>query len=447
MSFHRKIFYTLALTILGISTVFILLTHFTVKGTIEAGLEQTRSQEMLIINKRLTTYYVENNNSWKNIEQIDLLQDITQDHPELLVKDNREQVIYHKGSSPLKLVANLGIKRDLTISNSKVGEFIYYDPEMANFTKIMIGIPISVIIILLVASSLLIIISLFIAYRLSKWLASPLQVLLPFIKRLGKGEFGIRVPVNTKDEYGKIEKAFNHMSKELEKAEIVRKNLTADVAHELRIPLTIINGKLDYLQQQGQMIRPEILLPIQDELIRLNQIVEDLRVLSLAEAGKLKLNKTPTNMVDLSYRLFPVWSLLLKKKKNISMAIDVQTNETTVFVDENRMKQVFLNLLTNAIRYTPNQGKIYIRLFKEENALKIIVEDTGKGIEPEYLPYLFDRFYRTDEARTRYSGGTGLGLAIAKQYVVSHNGKIEVKSKVNHGTSFIVYLPYQNEIY
>ncbi|WP_051968183.1 sensor histidine kinase [Neobacillus sedimentimangrovi] len=129
------------------------------------------------------------------------------------------------------------------------------------------------------------------------------------------------------------------------------------------------------------------------------------------------------------------------------MAIDVQTNETTVFVDENRMKQVFLNLLTNAIRYTPNQGKIYIRLFKEENALKIIVEDTGKGIEPEYLPYLFDRFYRTDEARTRYSGGTGLGLAIAKQYVVSHNGKIEVKSKVNHGTSFIVYLPYQNEIY
>ncbi|MCD4838206.1 ATP-binding protein [Neobacillus sedimentimangrovi] len=402
---------------------------------------------MLIINKRLTTYYVENNNSWKNIEQIDLLQDITQDHPELLVKDNREQVIYHKGSSPLKLVANLGIKRDLTISNSKVGEFIYYDPEMANFTKIMIGIPISVIIILLVASSLLIIISLFIAYRLSKWLASPLQVLLPFIKRLGKGEFGIRVPVNTKDEYGKIAKAFNHMSKELEKAESVRKNLTADVAHELRIPLTIINGKLDYLQQQGQMIRPEILLPIQDELIRLNQIVEDLRVLSLAEAGKLKLIKTPTNMVDLSYRLISSLDPIAEEKKNISMAIDVQTNETTVFVDENRMKQVFLNLLTNAIRYTPNQGKIYIRLFKEENALKIIVEDTGKGIEPEYLPYLFDRFYRTDEARTRYSGGTGLGLAIAKQYVVSHNGKIEVKSKVNHGTSFIVYLPYQNETF
>ncbi|MED3624449.1 HAMP domain-containing sensor histidine kinase [Neobacillus thermocopriae] len=444
MSFHRKIFYTLALTILGISTVFILLTHFTVKGTIEAGLEQTRSQEIHLINKRLTTYYVENNNSWKNIEQIDLLQDITQDHPELVVKDNREQVIYDKGSSPLKLVENLGIKRDITISNSKVGEFIYYDPEMANFTKIMIGIPISVIIILLITSTILIIISLFIAYRLSKWLASPLQELLPFIKRLGKGEFGIRVPVNTKDEYGKIAKAFNHMSKELEKAEIVRKNLTADVAHELRTPLTIINGKLDYLQQQGQMIRPEVLLPIQDELIRLNQIVEDLRVLSLAEAGKLKLNKTPTNMVDLSCRLISSLEPLAEEK-NISMTLDVQTNETTVFVDENRMKQVFLNLLTNAIRYTPNQGKIYIRLFKEKNALKIIVEDTGKGIEPEYLPYLFERFYRTDEARTRYSGGTGLGLAIAKQYVVSHNGKIEVKSKVNHGTSFIVYLPYHNE--
>ncbi|WP_342041744.1 sensor histidine kinase [Bacillus sp. OTU2372] len=445
MSFHRKIFLTLAFSIVGISIVFIVLTHFTVKSAIEAGIEKTRGQEVTYIHRKLTTYYVENNDSWNNVQHLDLLQDITQDHPEILVMDRNNHVILQKGDSPRQLVQHLGIKSELKISNKKVGQFIYYDPEMASFTKIMIGIPISVVFILSISGSLLISISLFIAYQLSKWLASPLRDFLPVINRLGKGELGIKVSVKTKDEYGKIANAFNHMSQELEQAEVVCRNLTADVAHELRTPLTIISGNLDYLQQKGEMIRPETLLPLQDELIRLNQLVEDLRILSLAEAGKLKLNKTSTNMLDLVYQLISALKPIAEEK-SISMRVDVQTTDITVSVDPNRMKQVFLNLLTNAIRYTPNQGIIYIRLFKEEHHyLKIILEDTGIGIEPEHLPHLFDRFYRTDDARTRYSGGTGLGLAIAKQYVLSHDGKIEVKSILNQGTSFIIQLPYSCE--
>ncbi len=441
MSLHRKIFLTLALTIIGISIIFILLTHFTVKSTIKAGLEETRGWEMTHIHKKLTTYYLENNQSWNYVQNLDLLQDITQEDPEILVMDSKNHVIFQKGESPTKLIEHLGIKKELKFSNKKIGQFIYYDPEIASFTKIMIGIPISVVFILIISGSLLIVISLFIAYRLSRWLTSPLKDLLPVINRLGKGELGIKVPVKTKDEYGKIADAFNHMSQELEQAEVARKNLTADVAHELRTPLTIISGKLDSLQQQGKMIRPETLLSLQDEQIRLNQLVEDLRILSLAEAGKLKLNKTLTDMLEFVSQMISSLGHI-SEEKSISMRVDLQTNDTTIFADLSRMKQVFLNLLTNAIRYTPNQGIIYIRLFKEKDYLKIIVEDTGIGIEPEHLPHLFDRFYRTDDARTRYSGGTGLGLAIAKQYVLLHGGKIEVTSVQNQGTSFIIQLPY-----
>lgn len=441
MSFHRKIFLTLVLTIIGISIIFILLTHFIVKSTVTAGLEETRGWELTDIHKKIIKYYVDNNHSWNNVESLDLLQDINQNDPEILLMDSNNHVIFRKGESPTKLVEHLGIKRELKITDKKIGQFIYYDPEMAGFTKIMIGIPISVVLILIISGSLLIIISLFIAYRLSKWLTSPLRDLLPVINRLGKGELGVKIPVKTEDEYGEIANAFNHMSQELERAEAVRRSLTADVAHELRTPLTIINGKLDYLQQQGNMIRPEALLPLQDELIRLNQLVEDLRILSLAEAGKLPLHITPINMLDLANQLITAMEPIAEDK-GISISIDVQTKDVIIPVDLNRMKQVFLNLLTNAIRYTPNRGIIYIRLFNDKDYLNIFVEDTGIGIEPEHLPHLFDRFYRTDDARTRYNGGSGLGLAIAKQYVLLHGGKIEVESVLNHGTSFIIQLPY-----
>jgi two-component system, OmpR family, sensor histidine kinase BaeS len=189
------------------------------------------------------------------------------------------------------------------------------------------------------------------------------------------------------------------------------------------------------------MIHPETLLPLQDELIRLNQLVEDLRILSLAEAGKLTLTKAPTDMVELASQLLYALEPLAEEK-NIHMELDKQTNDTNLVVDLNRMKQVLLNLLLNALRYTPEHGSIHFRLLKEDNHyLKLMIEDTGIGIEPVHLPHLFNRFYRTDTARSRDNGGTGLALAIAKQYVLSHGGRINVESTINEGTRFVIYLP------
>lgn len=370
------------------------------------------------------------------------MQDVDREIPSILVLDAAKREIFKQGDAPLKLITRLGVRNDIIINEGSVGQLYYYDPEIAYSNKIMIGIPISVVLALIGSGTLLIIIALFIAYQLSGWLASPLKVLLPSIERLGKGELGVQAEVNMNDEYGEIAHAFNRMSTDLQKAETVRRNLTADIAHELRTPLTIMGGKLDDLQHQGQPIQPETLLPIQDELIRLNRLVEDLRTLSLAEAGKLTLHKAATNIAEL---LQQVCSAVepLADEKSISIQCEINTDQPIISVDPSRIKQVLFNLLTNAIRYTSNQGKVHLRLRNDtQQNLAIVVEDSGIGIAPEHIPHLFDRFYRTDEARTRDGGGTGLGLAIAKQFVLSHQGTIEIESSLNQGTRFIIQLPY-----
>ncbi|MDU7472320.1 MAG: ATP-binding protein [Paenibacillus macerans] len=441
MKFHRKIFLTMALTIVGISIVFVALTHLVVSTTIEASIENVRGKEVALLESELSDYYLRHNHSWEGMKGLDLLQRIDRDNPSILVMDHRKQTILQQGDSSKELIARLGVGKDIVVQGKSVGRFFYYDPEVASFNKILIGIPISVIIVLIGSGALLILLALVIAYQLSRWLTSPLKALLPSIERLGKGELGVQADVKVKDEYGKIAEAFNQMSAKLRQAEELRRNISADVAHELRTPLTIIGGKLDDLQQQGRPVSPEQLLPLQDELIRLNRLVEDLRTLSLAEAGQLRLNKMDTDMAELARRLCSAVEPLAEEQE-ISVHLEVLTDRTIVSADPNRIKQVLVNLLTNAIRYTPRQGDIFVRLLNDDDRkLALIVEDTGMGIAAEHLGHLFDRFYRADEARSRESGGTGLGLAIAKQYVLLHQGTIEVESRVDQGTRFTVELP------
>ncbi|MFD0590949.1 sensor histidine kinase [Paenibacillus sp. GCM10027627] len=442
MKFHLKLFITMALTIVTIGIVFIALTRVVVTKAIESVIHETRGKEMEMLDEKLSNYYVQNSGSWKRIEEVDLLVGIAQDEPAVLIKNSVEEVITIQGDVFEKMITRLGVKQEVVIQGQRAGWIYYYDPEVAFSNKLMLGIPIAVTFVLTGSGLLLTLISLFIAYLLSRWLASPLKALLPLIERIGAGELGAQAQVHVKDEYGKIADALNGMSSKLEHAEKQRRNLTADIAHELRTPLTIIGGKLDELQHHGQPVPPETLLPLQDELIRLNRLVEDVGTLSLAEAGKLTLQKSETDMAELARRILLVVEPLAEEKE-IALQLEVSTERTSLPADSNRIKQVLINLLTNAIRYTPHRGMITVRLREERKQwLTIEVEDTGIGIALEHLPYLFDRFYRTDEARTRESGGTGLGLAIAKQFVVAHLGTIEAESELNQGTRFIVRLPY-----
>nr|WP_258168024.1 HAMP domain-containing sensor histidine kinase [Paenibacillus sp. AR247] len=203
------------------------------------------------------------------------------------------------------------------------------------------------------------------------------------------------------------------------------------------------------LQQQGEAIEPEQLLPLQDELIRLTRLVDDLHQLSLAEAGKLSFEFSRT---DVRALLEQTLERLLPRAQDagIAMTLVSQAGSTEIPVDSGRITQVFLNLLTNAVRHTPHGGSIQVILSEAQNAngrpwLEIAVKDTGTGIAPEHLPNLFDRFYRADASRSRHSGGMGLGLAIAKEFVAAHQGTIDAESSSGEGTTFRVRLPYRRE--
>lgn len=313
----------------------------------------------------------------------------------------------------------------------------FTDPSLAP-----IAVASSVTFLLLVASAILIGFALLIAYPVSRRLTAPLRELIPAIERLGRGEYGVQVPVTSSDEYGTVARTFNAMSAQLRAHEEARRKLTADVAHELRTPLTILQGKLDLIQQSGEPVEPEALLPIQDELIRLTKLVEDLQQLSLAEAKKLPMEFAPTPVLPLLQRVADRVALDAEEKR-ITLEVTCSDPLPPVLMDANRMTQALLNLAANAVRYTPEGGsvKLHAGVLSESRLLQISISDTGIGIAPEHLPSLFDRFYRTDEARNRNSGGMGLGLAIAKQLVLNHGGDIHAESIPGAGTTFYVRLP------
>ena len=290
-------------------------------------------------------------------------------------------------------------------------------------------------------------IGLLFSFWISGVLTLPLKKLIAAIERVAQGDLNAKVPVDTKDEYGKVAQTFNDMTFRLSEAEEARSRLVADVAHELRTPLSLMQLKLENYQQAGQQISPEMLLRIHDEVIRMSLLVDDLHVLSLAEAGRLSLHRKP---LDLRVHLERIVDDVKFEAEENGIALSLYTisRPISVMVDPRRITQVFFNLLTNAIRYTPSGGEIMVKIEEERIVdrhayfVRVSVIDPGIGISEEALPRLFDRFYRVDEARSRHTGGTGLGLSIAHHFVKAHGGFIRVESEPEKGTTFSVYLPY-----
>ena len=449
MSISKKLFLTMASLILAISLVFVLVSQFVVKDSINYMDLTDRSKEIENLSNVFKEYYKKHNGSWYDVEIIQLPKESYSIHLVTCFRVfsiNHEQ-LYTTGAVSYRDVMKLGIQKSVKIDGETIAYLYYYDTEIANISKIRMGISSSVTFLLFTTAITIIIFSLIIAYWLSKRLTAPLRQLIPAIDRLRQGEHGTQVTVTTKDEYRKVAQSFNEMSSQLELTEKIRKNLVADVAHELRTPLTIIRGKLDLFQQSDQPIKPENLLPLQDELIRLTLLIDDLHQLSLSEAGKLSLELKPTDITVLLQRIVERVTFESDIKK-INIEFKCFTNNPIINIDSNRMTQVFFNLLTNAIRYTPYNGKVTLTVEDEKGVngepvqLLIKIIDTGNGVEPEHLPFIFNRFYRTDQARTRNNGGMGLGLAIAKEFVLAHSGNIEVDSHLGQGSTFIIKLPF-----
>lgn len=282
-------------------------------------------------------------------------------------------------------------------------------------------------------------VAMFLAVILISQVLSPLRLLSRATERIARGDLPERVALKARDEFGQLGESFNRMIENLRRSERVRQTMTADIAHELRTPVTIIQGNLEAILDGIYEPTPETIAPIYEETLHLGRLIDDLRELSLAEAGELPLNKEPTDITALIAQVTDTIAGALDDGPVI--AVNADEVVPVISVDPMRIRQVIVNLVSNAVRYTPKDGRIEVTLRKVGRELELAVTDNGPGIPPEDLPHLFERFYRGDRARTRASGGSGLGLAIAKQWVEAHGGKIWAENLPEGGAKFTVRLP------
>ncbi|MHB0885698.1 MAG: sensor histidine kinase [Bacillota bacterium] len=285
---------------------------------------------------------------------------------------------------------------------------------------------------------------------LARRLTRPLDVLAAGAHRLARGDLAHRVPEDRGDEIGDLARAFNSLARSLQRNEESRRKMVGDIAHELRTPLAILRGQLEAAQEDAAALRPEVLLSLQDEVLRMTRLVNDLRELSLAEAGQLPLRKERLDLAALAQAVVGVIGPEAER-----LAIDLRVEEAAgvpaVEADPDRVKQVLLNLLTNALRHAGQDGRVTVGVAPGEGtaghatadrpAVVVRVTDSGPGVPSEDLPHIFDRFYRADQARTRAEGGTGLGLAIVKGFVEAHGGTVGAENTPGGGACFWFSLP------
>lgn len=295
---------------------------------------------------------------------------------------------------------------------------------------------------LLLAGGLALILGILLSYWTSRRLVSPLQQLTQAVYRVGEGNLDERVPSTTQDEVGQLARAFNAMADNLKKQEHMRKQFTADIVHELRTPLTSIRSYIEAFQDGVLPPDTENLAIINEEIERLVTLSSDLKDLNVAEIGELKPN---FQTIDLGELLNKVVNKLysLVQEKNITLHWQKPLQSITLQGDERLLTRLFYNLIHNAYKYTECDGQIDIHLESRANDVLIQIKDTGVGIPEEDLPYIFERFYRTDKSRARETGGTGIGLALVQQITQLHKGMIEVESTPGLGSHFTVILPVQ----
>lgn len=292
------------------------------------------------------------------------------------------------------------------------------------------------------------IISLFaiiIGVGLSVSIATPLKDLTLATKRMAKGNFSEPLPIYGNDEIGDLSRSFNSMASELEKSLELRQQMIADISHELRTPLTVLSSKLEFTLEQNKALEMEEVVVLYDEVIRLRSLVGELQDLSKLEAGHAVLDKTLIAFPE----YFSDFYMLLEaeaESRNLELKIEIAPDVTYCYADPKRLKQIVLNLINNAFRYTTDGGTVTIKVWQDVHGFYFSVQDTGIGIASDELDKIFERFYRTDQSRHRESGGSGLGLAITKALVDAHGGWINVESQLHVGTTFTVQLPHWEEM-
>ena len=396
--------------------------------------------------RTFVTYYTYNGNNWDGVETLGHVAELKQSG--VVLSNLNGRVLYHYDDAyigrqvPQEIYSRGYILR---VDNQVIGILypaaLFSDTFMQleqNFVK-------STMVAVVKGAFFTSLFAIIIGMALSIHIVHPVRELTRAAKRMAKGNFEEPLPIYSTDEIGDLSRSFNTMAQEIEHGIEMRKQMMADTSHELRTPLTVLASKLEFTLEQNKPLETEEIVVLYDEVIRLKGLVNELQDLSKLEAGHTVLDKTLIKFAD----YFEDFAVLLDaeaESRNMTLDVNLKEAPEYCYADPKRLKQIVLNLVNNAFRYTPEGGTVTI-IAKEQNGdFLFSVQDTGMGIAPEDVNKIFDRFYRTDRSRDRESGGSGLGLAITKALVDAHGGWIKVDSQLNEGTTFTIMLPGWKDI-
>jgi len=285
--------------------------------------------------------------------------------------------------------------------------------------------------------------AIFLSVIFSSGITSPLTNMTKIATQLRKGDLSQRIEVSSsEDEISELANAINHLAETLEKEEKLRKNITADIAHELRTPLMTLQGQLEAMIDEIIIPTPDTLASCQEEVERLSSLITDLEQLTSAESASLELNKELLSLTDLTRNIVDAFQSQYKAK-NITLSF-YANKRCNIYADKGKLTQILINLISNALKYSCPDDKVTVKIFYSENNIILRIIDTGLGISEADLPYIFERFYRGDKSRNRETGGSGIGLAIVKSLVEAHQWKIDVASALHKGATFTITIPFNN---
>jgi two-component system sensor histidine kinase BaeS len=432
----------LLVSLISISTI-VVLTRFSTRREFDKFVSNQYEAELV---KNLGNYYQENN-SWDGVALANIGYIPTQigaaGRPSnFCVTDLDGVVVRESFSHQVGEVVPTGILENaipIKADQKTVGYLLIErppdrtDPMQAEFSK---RIDFS----LLITGVGTIIMAFIFGAVISQTITKPIRELTSATHVMASGKLGQQVAVRSRDEIGELAQSFNKMNNDLARSFNLRKQMTADIAHELRTPLSLIIGHAEGVHDGVLQPSRENFEIIREEAERLEKMVNDLRTLSLADAGELSLEFQSVNLNKLLSDIKTHYMVQLNQKR-LTLDLEPDPGVLQVDLDPARFSQVLTNILDNAIRYTAEDGHIIIATKQLKNETQITIHDSGEGVTPEEASHLFDRFYRADESRARDDGGSGLGLAIAKSIVEMHHGKIWAESEKGKGLRTVIQLP------
>jgi signal transduction histidine kinase len=396
----------------------------------------------------LETYYL-GHGSWQGVQVVveeranTAIRVLQPDWQQTILLDNNGRVILDKGlvnnsqTGTIYILKPGEIEHPLYVNGEWVGTLIVQENSSPNPWRLIITMLGPAIVI----SIFLGILTLIIGLLLMRRMVDPLAEVIAASKAVSQGDLTARVPVRTRhDDLSELSEHFNHMADELERSDLQRRNLLADLAHELRTPITILRGRLEGILDRVYPPDDAHIAPALEETYLLERLVEDLRLLSLAESNQLHFEMKPVRLNEMVETILGLFSAQAEESK-ISLHLETETNLPDVMLDPQRFQQVIGNLIDNALRYSPEGSSIDISIIHQDNTIKITIADMGSGIPEDELPYVFDRFWRGEKSRARSTGGAGLGLSIARKLIETQNGRITVQNRSPRGLEVSIELP------